>query len=152
MLDLVLSNIEESVKDTKIRGNLGFSDYALFEFMRLMNIGLAKNGVRTLNFRLFKELLNEISQKEGVKKRLEQSRLLLKCALLRAQEFPVSTCRKSSRRGRKQAWFGKDLLVKLREKKSKYKQWKEGCITWEEYGDAVWICRDGVRKAKTQFN
>jgi len=42
-------------------------------------------------------------------------------------------------------------MVKAGEKKGKYRQWKQGRITWEEYRDAVWTCRDGIRKAKAQM-
>ncbi len=43
---------------------------------------------------------------------------------------------KKSRRGRKLAWFGEDLLVKLRDKKEMYRWWKHKCVAWEEYRDA----------------
>ena len=42
-------------------------------------------------------------------------------------------------------------VVKLGEKKGKYRQWKQGHVTWKEYRDAVWTCRDGTRKAKAQM-
>jgi len=54
-----------------------------------------------------------------------------------------------SRGGRKLAGLSKDLPVKL--KKSMYRQWKQWCITWEENGDAVWMCTDGIRKAKAHM-
>ena len=44
-----------------------------------------------------------------------------------------------------------NLLVKMREKKGKYRQWTQGCVTWEESSDAVQTCRDGIRKAKAQM-
>lgn len=28
------------------------------------------------------------------------------------------------------------------------KRWKQGHVAWEEYSDAVRMCRDGIRKAK----
>ena len=57
---------EELIKEVKIGGSLGCSDHALVEFMISRNVGLVKNGVRSINFRksnlwLFKELLDEIS-------------------------------------------------------------------------------------------
>ncbi|MFV1168848.1 hypothetical protein QMK97_29500, partial [Klebsiella pneumoniae] len=52
--------------------------------------------------------------------------------------------------GRKKAWLGKDLLVKLREKYRLYQLWKQGRVTWEEYRDAVRTCRRRIRKAKAQ--
>ena len=48
-------------------------------------------------------------------------------------------------------WLGKDPLVKLREKKGMDRQWKHECVTREEYRNAVWTCRDGIRKAKAQM-
>jgi len=29
------------------------------------------------------------------------------------------------------AWLNKDLLVKLRDKKDKFRQWKQGDVAWE---------------------
>jgi len=29
-----------------------------------------------------------------------------------------------------------------------HRHWKQGLVTWEEYRDAAWLCRYGVRKAK----
>jgi len=63
-LDLVLANAEEIIKEIEIGGSLGCSDLTLVEFVISRNMGLAKCGVMTLNFkrvniRLFKELLEE---------------------------------------------------------------------------------------------
>ncbi|KFZ60398.1 hypothetical protein N338_05724, partial [Podiceps cristatus] len=80
----------------------------------------------------------------------EEGWLLFKDAFLRAQELSVPL-KKVGRRGRKPARLGKDLLAKLREKKGKYKLWKQGSVAWKEYRDAVWNCRDGIRKAKAQM-
>lgn len=54
----------------------------------------------------------------------------------------------SNRGGRKPAKLNKDLQVKVMNKKEMYKQWKQGHIACEEYRDDVWMCRDGIRKAK----
>ena len=51
ILDLVLSNEEESIREVKIRGSLGCSDHALVEFVILKNAGLTKSRARTLCFR-----------------------------------------------------------------------------------------------------
>ena len=66
LLDLVLTNAEESVREVKIGGILGCRDHALAEPVVLRNAGLAKSRVRTLNFRrakfqLLKEFLDGIS-------------------------------------------------------------------------------------------
>jgi len=31
------------------------------------------------------------------------------------------------------------------------RQWKQGQISWEEYRDAAWLCKDEVRRAKAQL-
>lgn len=51
LLDLVLTNAEESIREVKIGGSLGCSDHALVEFVILKNAGLAKSRARTLCFR-----------------------------------------------------------------------------------------------------
>jgi len=42
-------------------------------------------------------------------------------------------------------------MVKLKGKKDLHRHWKQGQVSWEEYRDAVWLCRDEVRKAKLQL-
>ena len=63
ILDLVLTNTLELIKEVKIVGALRSSDRVLVEFTILRNMGLTKSRVRTLNFRrvnfgLLKELLD----------------------------------------------------------------------------------------------
>ena len=70
-------------------------------------------------------------------KDVEESWLLFKDALLKVEEVSIPLNKKVGRRDRKLAWLGKDLLGKLRAKKGAYKLWKQGCVTWEEYRDAV---------------
>ena len=65
LLDLVLTNAEESIREVKIGGSLGCSDHAFVEFVIVKKTGLAKSSARTLcfrraNFRLFKELMSGI--------------------------------------------------------------------------------------------
>ena len=50
LLDLLLTNAEEIIKDVNVGGSLGCSDHALVKFVILRNVGLAKRVVRTLNF------------------------------------------------------------------------------------------------------
>jgi len=71
------------------------------------NIGLGKSGVRTLNsgrvnFRLFKELLDEISWETVLRdKGVEESRLFFKDTILRAQEISIPQNKKVGKGGRK---------------------------------------------------
>ncbi|GAB0190824.1 ras GTPase-activating protein 1-like [Grus japonensis] len=66
ILDLMVTNASELMKDIKIGGSLGCSDHALVEFTVLREMDQATSKVRTLNFRkanfqLFKELVNRTS-------------------------------------------------------------------------------------------
>ncbi|PKU47396.1 hypothetical protein llap_2298 [Limosa lapponica baueri] len=47
--------------------------------------------------------------------------------------------------------MSEDLLVKLKGKKETHRHWEQGQVSWEEYRDIAWLCRDGVRKAKVQL-
>ena len=55
----------------------------------------------------------------------EQSWQHFKDAFVRAQELSISQNKKSDRQGKKQGWLNKDLLVRLMEKKEKYKDWEQ---------------------------
>ena len=105
LLDLVLTNAEDSTREVKIGGSLGCSDQALVEFVIVKNAGLAKSRARTLcfrraNFRLLKELLDGIRWETVLKGMgTEQSWQLLKDTLLRAQWLSIPQ-QKSSRGGR----------------------------------------------------
>ncbi|KFQ20168.1 hypothetical protein N332_09221, partial [Mesitornis unicolor] len=110
--------------------------------------------VRTLNFRkanfqLFKELVNRTPWQMALKdKGAEQSWQIFKEAFHREQELSIPKCKKSGREGKRPAWMSRDLLAKLKGKMELHRQWKQGQVSWEEYMDVAWVCRDKVRKAK----
>ena len=69
LLDVVLTNTEEIIKDIKIGSSLGCSNCAVVQSVISRSAYLAKSGVRTLifrraDFRLFMELLDKISWEE----------------------------------------------------------------------------------------
>lgn len=43
-------------------------------------------------------------------------------------------------------------MVTLKCKKEPHRQWNQEYVTWEEYGDAGWMCKDGIRKAQLEGN
>ncbi|RMC05346.1 hypothetical protein DUI87_18535 [Hirundo rustica rustica] len=43
------------------------------------------------------------------------------------------------------------MIVNVEGKKETRSQWRQGEVVWEEYGDTVWLSRDGLRKAKVQL-
>jgi len=141
LLDVLLAIVEDIIKGIKVGGSLGCSDHALVEFVISRNVGLAKSGVRTLNFRrvdfrLFKEFA-KISWDAVLKdKDVEESWILFMDAFL-SQVLSVPLKKTAGRGGRKSVWLSKYLVGKLRAKNAMYKPWKQGCVTWEEQRDAV---------------
>ena len=117
-------------------------------------MGLAKSKVRILNFRrasfqLFKELVDEIPWDTVLRDRgSDRNWQLFKDIFLGAQGLSIPICNKSSRVGRKPKWLNKDMLVKLRQKKEMHRWWKQGHLAWEEYRNAVQICRDRMKKPR----
>lgn len=69
---------------------------------------------------------------------------------MRVQVLSVPQHRRTSRGGKKPAWLGKELQIKLRDKKNVYKQCKHECVTWEEYRDAIRVCRYRIREVRVQ--
>ncbi|KFQ72243.1 hypothetical protein N335_12860, partial [Phaethon lepturus] len=118
------------------------------------HMGAVKSKVRTLNFRkaklqLFREFVNRTPWETALRdKGAEQSWQLFKDAFHRAQELLIPRCQKSGKKVMRPAWLSGDLLGKLKSKKETRRQWKQGQLSWEEYGDAAQFCRDEVRKAK----
>ena len=65
--------------------------------------------------------------------------------------YAIPMCKKESKESRKLGWLSKDKLVKLRHKKEMHRKSKQGHVAWEKYRDAVWMCRNGIGKAKAQM-
>ncbi|KFR00034.1 hypothetical protein Y956_06354, partial [Nipponia nippon] len=115
--------------------------------------GQMKSIVRTLNFRkanfqLFKALINRTPWEMALRdKGAEQSWQIFKDAFHRTQELSMPRCKKSLKEGKRPAW----LWVKLKGNKRMHRQWEQGLVSWEEYGDAAWLCKDGIRKANASL-
>jgi len=103
LLDLLLTIAEEIIRGVNIGSSLGCSDHAMVEFLISRDAGLAKGGVSTLNFgranfKLFNGLLAKIPWDAVLKdKDVEESWLLFKDALLKAQEVSIPLNKKVGR-------------------------------------------------------
>jgi len=64
---------------------------------------------------------------------------------LRVQDLLIPMCKKSGKEGRRPARLSKDLLVKLKCKKTIYRQWSQGCVSWEECRNMAQMCRHSIR-------
>ena len=127
LLGLRLTNAEEIIKDVKNGGSLGCNNHGLLEFVISRNVGLAKSGLRILNFgrmnsgylrNCWTKAPGKLSSETKKWKKVEKS--IFKNAFLKAQELSIPQNRKVGRGSRKLAWLGKDLLVRLKEKKGLY--------------------------------
>lgn len=47
--------------------------------------------------------------------------------------------------------LSKDSMVKQKCTEEIHRQWSQGNVSQGAYRDAVWMCRDKIRKSKTQF-
>ncbi|GAB0190131.1 hypothetical protein GRJ2_001478400 [Grus japonensis] len=154
MLDLVLTNKEDLVREVKLKGSLGCSDCEMVEFRILRAARRAHSKLTTLDFRradfgLFRDLLGRIPWDKALEGRgAQDSWLIFRSHLLQAQERCIPTKRKSSKSTKRPPWMNKELLGKVKQKKEAYRGWKQGQVAWEEYRETVRTATDQVRKAK----
>ncbi|PKU31509.1 rna-directed dna polymerase from mobile element jockey-like [Limosa lapponica baueri] len=59
--------------------------------------------------------------------------------------------KKSGKGSRRPVWLSRELPKKLKWKKEVYSAWKKGLTTWEDYKNAVRVCRDEMREAKASL-
>ena len=68
-----------------------------------------------------------------------------------AQEQAVPRCYKRSQQQIRPPWLNRVLWLQLREKRRVYSFWKKGLVTRNDYKDVVRLCREEVRRSKTQL-
>ncbi|PKU43539.1 glycerol kinase [Limosa lapponica baueri] len=108
--------------------------------------------LRRANFNLFKKLLGEIPWFRALEGRgAQESWTIFKYHLLQAEDRCIPNRKKSGKGSRRPAWLSRELLKKLKWKKEVYTEWKKGLTTWEEYTNAIRVCRDETRKAKASL-
>ncbi|KFQ80702.1 hypothetical protein N335_02418, partial [Phaethon lepturus] len=121
------------------------------------DMGQSKSKGKVLNFRkanfqLLKEFVTRTPWETALgDKGAERSWQIFKDAFHRAQELSIPRCKKSGKEDKRLAWLSQDFLVKLKGEKEMPRQWKQGQVSWEEYRDAAWLCRVGVRMANVQL-
>ncbi|GAB0186157.1 hypothetical protein GRJ2_001081000 [Grus japonensis] len=123
MLDLVLTNKEELVRNVKLKGSLGCSDHEVVEFKTFRAVRRVHSKLTTLDFRraefgLFRDLLGRLQWDKALEGRgSKKSSLIFKDHVLQAQEQCIPTKRKSGKKARRPAWMNKELLDKVKHKK-----------------------------------
>ncbi|PKU45837.1 glycerol kinase [Limosa lapponica baueri] len=107
---------------------------------------------RRANFDLFKKLLGKIPWVRALEDRgAQESWLIFKYHFLQAQDRCIPKSKKSGKGSRRPLWLSRELLKKLKWKIEVYSVWKNRLITWEDYKNAVRVCRDERRKAKASL-
>jgi hypothetical protein len=156
ILDLILTNRDEMIDNVEATGTLGGSDHAILEFNILEAQAIEYTQTRVLdfkraNFNKLRETLGRITWMRILKgKTTQEAWEILKSEIIKAQSSTIPTKKKNNSSQKKPAWLHKELSDKLKDKKDKYKNWKEGHITKSEYQQIARACKDEVRKAKAQ--
>ena len=84
--------------------------------------------------------------------RVQKCQMSFRDHLLQAQKWSSPMCRKWSKGDRRLSWRNRFLLTKFNHGKKAYQRQKQGQEAEEEYGDSIWACSDGVRKARVYGN
>lgn len=105
----MLTNAEETINKTKIRGTLGCSDHALIDFVISKIVSLVESWVRTLNFKRenfhpFKELLDGIPL-ETVPKATEMKQSSLRMSFWEQKNIRGGRHSRPGRTGPWGVWF-----------------------------------------------
>ena len=104
------------------------------------------------DFGLFRRLVDRVPWEAVLKgKGVQEGWTFFKKEILKVQEQAVPMCRKTSWLGRRLAWLNRKLWLELREKKRVYDLWKKGQATQEDYMDVMRLCREEIRRAKSQL-
>ncbi|PKU40746.1 rna-directed dna polymerase from mobile element jockey-like [Limosa lapponica baueri] len=81
----------------------------------------------------------------------QESWLIFKHRFLQSQDWCIPKSKKTGRGSRRPAWLSRELLKKLKWKKEVYSEWKKGQTAWEDYKNAIRVCKDEMRKAKASL-
>ncbi|KAK4815560.1 hypothetical protein QYF61_004077 [Mycteria americana] len=155
-LDLLFTNREGLVSHVMVGGCLGQSDHEMIEFLIRGEVRRGVSKTATLDFRradfgLFRRLVERVPWEAALKgKGVQEGWTFFKEEVLKAQEQAVPRCRKMSQRGRP-AWLNRELWLKLRKKRRVYDLWKKGQATQEDYKGVARLCREKIRRAKTEL-
>lgn len=137
LLDVLLKNKVELVKDIKGNAILPCSNHETVE-LKILEDRVRKSKITSLDFKkagfgLLGDLLGRLNGRLPWRvKGMQDSWLIFKDNLLKAQNQSVAMFRKSSNHGRKPAWVSKELLIELKHKKEVQRKWKQQWATQED--------------------
>ncbi|KAK4806238.1 LOW QUALITY PROTEIN: hypothetical protein QYF61_013382 [Mycteria americana] len=156
-LELLFTNREGLVSHVMVGGRLGQSDHEMIEVLIRGEAARGVSKTATLDFRradfgLFRRLVERVPWEAALMgKGVQEGWTFFKEEVLKAQEWAVPRCRKTSRRGRRPAWLTRELWLELRKKRRVYDLWKKGRATQEDYKGVARLCREKIRRAKAEL-
>ncbi|KAK4828700.1 LOW QUALITY PROTEIN: hypothetical protein QYF61_000538 [Mycteria americana] len=156
-LDLLFTNRKGLVSHVMVGGRLGQSDHEMIEFLIRGEAARGVSKTATLYFRradfgLFRRLVERVPWEAALTgKGVQEGWTFFKEEVLKAQERAVPRCRKMNWQGRRPAWLTRELWLELRKKRRVYSLWNKGRATQEDYKGVVRLCREKIRRAKTQL-
>ncbi|KAK4828821.1 hypothetical protein QYF61_000878 [Mycteria americana] len=156
-LDLLFTNREGLVSDVMVGGCRGQSDHEMIEFLIHGEAARGVSKTATLDFRradfgLFRRLVERVPWEAALMgKGVQEGWTFFKEEVLKAQEWAVPRCRKTSRWGRRPAWLTRELWLELRRKRRVYDLWKKGQATQEDYKGVARLRGEKMRRAKAEL-
>ncbi|KAK4830017.1 hypothetical protein QYF61_008280 [Mycteria americana] len=156
-LDLLFTNREGLVSHVMVGGRLGQSHHEMIEFLIRGEAARGVSRTATLDFRradfgLFGRLVERVPWEAALMgKGVQEGWTFFKEEVLKAQEWAVPRCRKTSWWGRRPAWLTRELWLELRKKRRVYDLWKKGQATQEDYKGVARLCREKIRRAKAEL-
>ncbi|KAK4832087.1 hypothetical protein QYF61_020702 [Mycteria americana] len=133
------------------------SEHEMIEFLIRGGAARGVSKTATLDFQradfgLFRTLVERVPWEAALKgKGVREGWTFFKEEVLKAQEWAVPRCRKTSWRGRRPAWLTRELWLELRRKRRVYDLWKKGRATQEDYKGVARLCREKIRRAKAEL-
>ena len=161
ILDLVLSNAEDLVRDVNVIAPLGNSDHNVIEYNICINRKLPnKTNTAMFNFKRgnFSEMRGYVKKKLKGKvkkvKTLGESWRLFKTTILEAQIKYIPLVRKGTNRFRKRpAWLTSNVIEAVKGKKDSFRQWKTSRSEVDKKEHKLWQkkCKSVIRQAKREY-
>lgn len=155
LLDVLLKNKVELVKDIKGNAILPCSNHETVE-LKILEDRVRKSKITSLDFKkagfgLLGDLLGRLNGRLPWRvKGMQDSWLIFKDNLLKAQNQSVAMFRKSSNHGRKPAWVSKELLSSNTRRRYRESGSSNG-LPRKTYRDIALACRGRIKEFKAQL-
>lgn len=124
LLDVLFASREGLVGDVIVGSCVGYNDHEMIEFFIFVEVRKMVSRIATLNFQgadfiPFRDLVDRVHLEVVPKgKGVQESWTFFTNEIIKALDQALLMCQKLSQLGRRSAWLNRELLQKLRERKS----------------------------------